>query len=178
MKYAFLLLVAIIFNFQSNGQKIIVNGQETLGKLSWVDFSGKVDKSSTYNAYTSYSFKTKFGGVNFIGDSAIINGFEVILEFDHKKSWAKANKLTDELLVHEQGHFDIGILCVREIAKNFKVSKFTKANLNSLLQSITTEASKKYREMGLTYDAETNHSINKEQQLKWNNFFSTQLLLN
>jgi hypothetical protein len=89
--------------------------------------------------------------------------------------WAKKDKVNNELLKHEQGHFDIGILCMREILSIYKQSKFTKANFSSLLQSIITDTSKKYNEMGLRYDTETRHSANKEHQEKWNTFFEEKL---
>lgn len=159
----------------SYSQKIIVNGEESKGKLTWDDFTGKVNKDVEFNAFTSYKFHTKVGGIKFVGDSAIIDGFDIILYFDHKNSWVKKGKTTDELLMHEQGHFNLGILCIREIRRKFKEAKFTKNNYNSLLQSMVSESSKKYHEMGLTYDKETDHSKNAEQQTKWNNFFSGEL---
>jgi hypothetical protein len=170
-----LVMTAILFSYCSFGQKIMVNGQESTGQLIWSDFTGRVDKGSSFNAFTSYKFNTKVGNIKFVGDSAIINGFEVILEFDQKNSWAKKDKVTDDLLVHEQGHFNLGILCVKEIMKKYKEAKFTKSNYNSLLQSIVNESSRKYNEMGIKYDEETDHSKNIEQQLKWNKVFAEQL---
>jgi hypothetical protein len=177
-KKLFLLELVLLASLNIFSQKIIVHGQESSGKLTWSDFTGKVDRSSSFNAYTSYKFNTKIGNIKFVGDSAIINGFEVILELDQKNSWAKKDKVTDELLVHEQGHFNFGILCVKEIMTKYNQAKFTKANYNSILQGIINDASKKYNEMGLRYDEETDHSKQKEQQAKWNAFFSENLTFN
>lgn len=177
-KSIFILILNIALGLVSYSQKIIVNGEESNGKLTWEDFSGKVDNDVSFYAFTSYKFNTKVGDIKFVGDSAIINGFDVILYFDHKKSWVKKGKETDALLIHEQGHFNVGILCVREIMRKFKEAKFTKANYNNLLKNIVSESSKKYNEMGLTYDEETDHSKNVEQQIKWNNFFSEELAKN
>ncbi len=120
-------------------------------------------------------FNTKFANIKFLGDCAVINGFEVTLEFNHQNSWAKMDYVTDNLLVHEQGHFNLGILCVREIMAKYREAHFTKTNFNALLQNIINEASKKYNDMGLKYDKETDHSKSSEQQIKWNNFFLEQL---
>ena len=169
------LILALHISFNIYSQKIIVNGQESTGKLNWDDFTGKVIEGSPFNAFTSYKFNTKFANIKFISDSAIVNGFEVVLEFDNINSWAKKDKVTDNLLVHEQGHFDIGILCTREIMAKFKEAKFTKENYRILFQNIINDASKKYKEMGIKYDDETDHSKNTKQQIKWNSFFSEQL---
>ncbi|MBX2931579.1 MAG: DUF922 domain-containing protein [Chitinophagaceae bacterium] len=175
MKIVPLITLLLLSNPNVFSQKIIVNGEESTGKISWSDFTGKVDKNSSYFAFTSYKFKTKVGTIKFIGDSVVISSFDVILELDNKNSWAKKDKITDELLVHEQGHFNIGILCVKEIMANYKKAKFTKSNYSTLLQSIVSDASKKYKEMGLKYDRETNHSKNKEEQEKWNTYFKENL---
>lgn len=177
MKYIKVTLVffGIILSLNSYCQKIIINGQETKRKLTWADFTGKVEKGSSFNAYTAYNFNTKIGSIKIIGDSVSIIGFEVTLELDPKKSWAKEDKVTDELLIHEQGHFNLGILCIKEILSVFHETKFKKSNYNVTLQSIINDISKKYNDMGIKYDAETNHSKNKEQQLVWNNFFAEKL---
>lgn len=176
-KKIYLLLLSFLITLLGFCQKIIVNNQESSGKLSWSDFTGKVDRSTSFQAFTSYKLKPKFGEIKVFGDSIKIGEFEIILELDQKKSWAKEDKLTDELLIHEQGHFNIGILNMKEILANYKLAKFTKSNFNPLIQNIITEASNKYREMGIKYDEETDHSKNKEQQLKWNNYFSEKLAL-
>ncbi len=170
-----LLVIALLLSVNIFSQKILVNGQEANGKLSWSDFTGKVDENSSFNAFTAYKFNTKFENVKFVGDSAKINGFEVILELDQKNSWAKKDKVTDDLLVHEQGHFNLGILCIKEIMSKFREAKFTKNNYNALLQNIVSDASNKYNDMGVKYDEETNHSKNTDQQKKWNSFFSEKL---
>ncbi len=171
-------LIISLFTFTSGtalSQKIFINGNESNGKLKWADFTGKVDKKSTFNAFTSYKYKTNFGGIQAKGDSIIINGFEVTLELDQPNSWAKTEKVTDELLEHEQGHFNLGILTMKEIIERVNQSKFTKDNFQNSIQKIMNEVSLKYREMGVKYDEETNHSIDKEQQQNWNIFFKSML---
>lgn len=170
-----IVLLMVFISFNIYGQTIMVNGQKYSGKLNWNDFTGKVDKGSSFGAYTAYKFNTKFESVKFIGDSAVINGFDVILELDGKNTWAKEDKMTDELLVHEQGHFNIGILCVKEIMAKFQETKFTKVDYNVKIQKIINEASKKFTAMGATYDEETEHSKNIDQQKKWNSFFEENL---
>ena len=110
-----------------------------------------------------------------MGDSITIGKVEVIVELDAEKSLAKADKFTDELLIHEQGHFNIGILCMRELVNVFNQSKFTRTNFETDFKKIMNETTKKYKEMGVKYDTDTEHFKNKEQQTKWNVFFAQNL---
>jgi hypothetical protein len=64
---------------------------------------------------------------------------------------------------------------MKEMLDKFRESKFTRSNYNTGLQNIVTEALKKYNNMSVQYDEETNHSDNKQEQMKWNDFFSKNL---
>ena len=173
-KTTILLTVTILVTVVCYSQKIFIGGRESNGKLTWPDFTGKIDKSSPMNAYTYYNFSTRFSNVQFLGDSALIQGFEVKLELDQSKSWAKPDRLSDKLLEHEQGHFNLGILCMKEVLEKFKQTRFTKSNFNTELRNMINEVSKKYNDLGIKYDNETDHSKNLEQQTRWNNFFTEQ----
>jgi hypothetical protein len=72
------------------------------------------------------------------------------------------------LLKHEQGHFDIGFLCHQEIISRFKNEILLRSDFQNKARAIFTDTMKKYHEMQLKYDEETNHSKNKESQEKWN----------
>lgn len=172
------MLLAILFLFsvmQTHAQKVIVNGTESNGKLQWNDFRGKIDKSSSFAAYTFYNLGWKVKGARASGDSMIIEGFEVTVEFNDKNSWVKMERATPQLLLHEQGHFNIGILAVREAMETFKKTKFTQANFKELLPKMVSTISKKYSEMGVVYDKETDHSKNADMQNTWNSFFAERL---
>lgn len=174
LKIVFTFLLISIVNTAA-AQKIIINGTEGNRPLQWSDFTGKPDDSNPYYALTYWNTRYKFSGVQFDGDKAIINGFEATLELDPKNSWLKKGKETDELLKHEQGHFDIGRLYLKEALKKMASASFTRANFQAELQRIFSETHKKYTDMGTQYDNETNHSINKDEQKKWNAFFSKEL---
>src|SRR4051812_40137104 len=109
--FIFLLLVS----FYSNSQKIIISGTETSRPLVWKDFSGTPDNSSAYYALTWWTLRFRYQSVAYNGNDAQLNGFQVQLELDPKNSWVKPGKETDYLLAHEQLHFNMGILCMREI---------------------------------------------------------------
>lgn len=171
LKQIFILLLISTFSICAWSQTIVVNGKESDGNLVWADFTGPVDESSSFTAYTSYRYKTKYDSITYEGNTAIINGFNVTLEMNTDKTWAIMDKVTNELLVHEQGHFNIGIITVREIMKRVSETKFTKSSWQMQMKKIIKDTSQKYNRLTLQYDKETNHSKNVKQQEKWNVFF-------
>lgn len=171
----YITLILIFCSMFSNAQTIIIGGQQTNRKLTWADFNGRIDKSNPHFAYTTYKINYKVDDISVLGDSIRIGKFEVILELDPDKTWARKDKVTDELLVHEQGHFNIGILHLNEILSEYHKANFTKTNFNFLMQKIINDASRKYNQMSLKYDEETKHFMDKEQQKKWDAFFADNL---
>lgn len=172
---AFIIALLILFTFHIHAQKVIINGQEGNRKLTWDDFTGRPDKSEPYFAYTHWNVSQKMDNIRVMGDSVSVGFLEVTLELDPKKSWAKKGNLSDELLVHEQGHFDLGLMCQKEILTLLKQARFTKSNLSYTVQNIISSQLTKYDGLMKKYDLETNHSANKEEQKKWNLFFAESL---
>jgi hypothetical protein len=97
------------------------------------------------------------------------------VELDPARTWARMDKVNDALLAHEQGHFDIGILCGKEILATFKTTNFERSNYRGQMQSIFQDVLKKYIDMGRQYDKETEHYRNKEEQERWNKLLAERL---
>ena len=172
------MLVALLLlcTFQTlSAQKIIIGGAEANRLLQWSDFSGMPDDSSPFFAYTAWSTKFKYSSVNFEGNKAILNGFEMTLEFNEKNSWVKKGKENDELLKHEQGHFVVGRLYMQELLSVIASTNFSRSDFQQEVRKIVKDTHQKYAAMSERYDKETNHSMKKEEQAKWNTFFSAQL---
>lgn len=175
LSFALLLLLFTITSVSADAQKVLIAGTEGNRLLQWADFKGKPDDSSPYFAYTAWRTNVKFSGVRFNGDKALIDGFEMTMEFDEKKSWVKKGKETDELLKHEQGHFDVGLLYMQEVMRNFPGQQFTRNGFKEEFKRFIENIHSKYASMGKLYDEETNHSIQKDQQQKWDAFFNEQV---
>jgi hypothetical protein len=162
----------LVFTFNSVAQKVIISGEETKRLLTWKDFTGVADNNSSFFAYTAYTTAVKFDDVQFSGDKAVIKGFIMTLELDAKKSWVKKGKESDDLLKHEQGHFDVGILYMQAVLQKVDSANFTRSGYQQEFQKLIKEIHQKYRDMGSQYDKETNHSIKKDEQEKWNIYFT------
>jgi predicted secreted Zn-dependent protease len=90
----------------------------------------------------------------------------VIAEFVPEKSWVKAEP-SENLLRHEQGHFDITEIYARKLRRHFERNPQLCAKGQA---AVDAEAKKIFAEWDATqdqYDLETNHSKNIPVQREW-----------
>ncbi|MGB4845510.1 MAG: DUF922 domain-containing protein [Ferruginibacter sp.] len=175
MKKYCLLFLLLVFSKFSIGQQVIISGAAKNRLLTWNDFSGKPDKKSEHEANTFWKINYSYTGVNFQGDSAKLKGLSVKLELDADQSWIKSGKETANLLKHEQGHFDVGLICLKEMIEKLNNSVFHKQDISAKVQNLFSEVLNKYLLMNKQYDKETDHSKKKEEQEKWDQFFAKEL---
>lgn len=173
-KYICLALLTCISTLAFS-QDIFINGVNKNRLLIWDDFKGIPGGNSSPAAFTVWNITYSINDIRFKGDTVKIGKFSVKLEFDEKQSWSKPEKQTAILLKHEQGHFDLGLICQREILKKFNSAVFLKADFQNKMQAIFSSILEKYHLMGLKYDEETNHSRNQAAQDNWNVFFAAEL---
>ena len=156
-------------------QDVIISGVNNNRLLNWDDFKGVPDQSSSHDANTYWNINYGFKGISFKGDTAKISSFLVTLTLNENLSWTKTERQSSNLLKHEQGHFDIALICQHEIINQFNTTVFFKSDFQSKIQTIFSSLLDKYRLLGIKYDEETDHSKNKESQNSWNNFFAKEL---
>ena len=173
-KYICLALI-ICLNTLAFSQDVIINGVNKNRPLTWVDFKGEPDKGSSYDANTYWTITYNIKGISFREDTANISGFSIILSMQEKLSWSKPEKQTNILLKHEQGHFDLALICQREIMRQINGTIFFKADFKEKIPTIFSTILKKYQLLESKYDEETNHSKNQAAQDTWNNFFANKL---
>lgn len=178
MKLLFGLLITLLSCFPATAQQVIISGEEGNRPLKWSDFTGRPDQSSPHSAQCYWNIRWQYGGTEKKDGKTIVKDFKVILELDPKKTWRKKGKETDELLQHEQGHFNNGLLCQKELLERVNTNQFSTANANAEIQQLVNEVLKKYQQQENTYDKETDHSKNKEGQQKWDLFFEKALSAN
>jgi len=174
MKKIFFVLGFFSLLKNSFCQEVIINGDNKIRLLTWKDFTGQPGKSG-YDANTYWKINYSFSGISFKGDTALLQGLSVKLELDKDQSWVKTGKESLDLLKHEQGHFDMGIICQNEIIEQFKKAVLLKMDYQQKLKNIFSDILTKYIMMGLKYDKETDHFKNRDNQKKWDDFFATQL---
>jgi len=170
-----LLVVLICSSSLAFAQEVIINETNTNRLLTWDDFKGRSDNSSPHDAHTYWDLSYSMQGIYFKGDTAKIGSFSVKLELNGKRSWVKKEKQSTYLLKHEQGHFDIGLICQREVIRQLNNTVFFRSGFQEKIQSIFSTIMQQYQLLGNTYDGETRHSMNPDAQERWNLFFAKEL---
>ncbi len=159
---------------------IVTFAQVTIGrvitnrKLEWTDFEGKADSISTFSAMTHWlvNYRTKVD--SFHADTAFLS-FQTTPVFQNYSSWVKKDKTSEDLLCHEQRHYDIAVICAKTLKETQTATVFLKRNYSLQVDSIANIILQSFIKMEDQYDIETNHMLNKKEQSKWNN--NIQMLL-
>jgi|GEM_PF-222131 hypothetical protein len=139
-------------------------------KLKYSDF--KADKKGSPGfavATTASAF-----GYRLTDDGGKISG-SVFVVFYCDKSWWNPDFILDEVLKHEQLHFDICELFGRKLYQ--EILTLRRSNRLSIrnINRVYLKLEKQYSNYQDRYDKETDHSTNGQQQLNWNNKIKRQL---
>ncbi|MDP4209568.1 MAG: DUF922 domain-containing protein [Bacteroidota bacterium] len=161
-----LFISAPMFSQNTNDAIIYWNKHK---RLTWSDFRGKVSPldSATDNvaiASTDISILYENTGKRLT--------FKVVSYFRKNKSWTR-DTISEILLKHEQGHFDISELYARKLRKflqNFNPKQSVQV-LESGINLLTLEADVFQGK----YDEETEHGKLKTKQAEWNNLINEEL---
>jgi hypothetical protein len=154
----------IIKPFKTKNSKDTVYYQQR--KVVWSDFTGPYRKQSGYGAaiYTSFAFESKIYTDNYKLNIEITP----MVFTDKNMSWAKPEIKNEYELRHEQLHFDICYLMTLKFLKKIKTLKSNNSDdLISMVQYEYLEFYKATHNFQELYDSQTNHSIIKSEQQKW-----------
>lgn len=132
-------------------------------KLKWEDFQGQ-RSNGKYIDYDAVS-------ITGISEKVVAYEDSIVLEsqtyFDIGKSWTTLKE--KDLLIHEQGHFNIIEIINRKLRKSY--THYTLSNFNDFevfYDEIYKKLFKKERvEMNALYDKETIHGKDLEAQKRW-----------
>lgn len=141
-------------------------------KLKWEDFKGK-PKDSGFMAESNcvYTFRAE----------PIVKKFTVYLHislyacFEKNSSWVVPDQKKEQLLSHEQLHFDICELNKRKIQSRMSDAILDPMNFDKQLQIIFKEGWDEYQKEQTQYDDETEHGIIPEKQKAWENSVKARL---
>lgn len=166
----FLILTLVTFNTVDDVETIEWNESQ---KLLWNDFKGKAKTNTDAAAVTasgitfSYSVKKTDGQITSFKTQAYAH-------FYPKSSWYIASRCNDHILKHEQLHFDITELHVRIFRYRISLLEVSN-NVKSQLNALHKEINKELADMQEAYDTQSQNSINKEAQAKWNTYVAENL---
>jgi hypothetical protein len=165
----FLLIALIctvgIHSFAQQNTVIWTEGQP----LTWRDFTGPVIDTSHFDAesFAEVIYKYRF-------NSPKDFYFEVFANFNKNISWCRKEYESDDLLKHEQLHFDIAALYAQKLKVAFESYQYSEDYKNEITE-IFNEKKTEYHLVQQLYDDETNHSLKKNNQKDWEKVISGQL---
>lgn len=171
MLLRFLVVFLILLNPLINNEDTIVWNEAT--KLSWDDFRGPTERGSDAVAVTAsgitFSFSVQQSNDKFVSFDA-----QAEAHFYPDKSWYVKSKGDDHILAHEQLHFDITELHVRQL--RYEISKLQMSqNIKQDLRALLHQANENLATMQSLYDTQSQNSIHKEQQAIWSQFIEEEL---
>ena len=150
------LFPSVLFSQSSNEE---VLEWDPSRKLSWADYKARPNPDSDAAAST-----TTYLGINYNITSRSFS-YKIYSRFSKTRSWGLHK--TAYILSHEQGHFDIAEIFARKLHKKMSEYEFNKKTYNKDLEKIYRDVTKEKEDTQNQYDKETNHSINKTEQLLW-----------
>lgn len=150
------LLFSLLFVVDSNDN--LIEWRPNI-RLTWEDFKGIPDYENENIALTNTSIQLEYGY-----DKNSLE-FTVKCRFDKSKSWVKVKN--NNVLDHEQLHFDIAELFARKLRRQLKDYKFNKKTVADDVNQIYMKIMEEQHNMQLIYDEETDHSRLEEKQAEW-----------
>ena len=168
-----LVFVAIFLGFFTTA------AAQPFKKITLNDFQGapKPAENGEEIAFTSCSIQFSYTAKKEL-DYYLVT-FSIKLVLNKNQSWIDKTKLIDkkaidDLLDHEQGHYDIAYLEQQELLSTAEHSIFYDDYV-SAAKKMFNSIDSKYRRLNQQYDIETENSANKLAQRKWDIYFMKRL---
>ena len=143
-------------------------------KLSWADFQGPIphdiDENTAAATYCGIGFET-----NTISTRNTDLKIKVYNTFYINNSWAKPEEMNDDVLAHEQGHFDLCELYTRKLRERLSNVNVDVNTLKPVLRSIYDKLQTEYKARQEAYEGETAHGVNIPQPRKWQQILEREL---
>jgi len=161
--------------------------------LKWSDFKAELNPAVFEDSHSSikygFTWTVESDKVN---DKVVflIANIQIVTEFHPLLSWVRESESNDNLLKHEQGHFDLAEMIRRDhdvvFEKKFydkffdtrgqneaQQKQFAKVDSGKMISNELDELSLILAKKRKEYDAETEYGQNITNQLKYTNIFKT-----
>lgn len=129
-------------------------------ELTYSDFKGKVPGNTPWAALTSSYIYFTYGTTN-----GRLTSYKVYASFRKSESWMKIKN--EEVLAHEQLHFDISEAFTRKLYAQVQELKNKSGDIPKQASDLFNRMNSECDQTQQLYDEETDHGVNEEEQLKW-----------
>lgn len=105
-----------------------------------------------------------------------LDSYEAVLSVVESESWVVTSAKSDELLAHEQGHYDITGLVARDMIRDLRALRAAStAALQRDVQAIIRRADALADRLTALYDQQTNHGRDRARQARWDQLLRTSI---
>jgi hypothetical protein len=143
-------------------------------KLTWDDFRGPVPHDAD-----DITAAATFCGIGFETNTITSNNnnlkISIYNSFYTGNSWVRPEERNDNILAHEQGHFDLCELYTRKLRERMSNVQVNVKTLKPVLSSIYDQVQQEYRQRQEEYENDTEHGVNLLQQKKWQQMLEREL---
>ncbi len=138
--------------------------------VSWSDFTSKPSRphgeDEDARIKISYPYSYDLGRNK---NAIIVSAAEMNIGTVSVACWAVSSQMSNDLLAHEQGHYDITALGAREFYNTLlTLSAKSEKDIKAAIKKENGKIQKKIDEVNKLYDDKTDHSQNKSVQQQWN----------
>lgn len=144
--------------------------------LSWTQFQSVQSLSNNEDAHIEIGFNLQNGPFRKVGSQFMLADNLTLTVVPRARVLKTANQ-TSDLLAHEQGHYNIGILVGRTMAR--ELEQLTAATQPALAKAANATFDlhrvKRMKVVQDDYDTDTNHSQNTTEQTRWNGIIAAGL---
>ncbi len=137
-------------------------------KLTWDDFQKEADANDPLHAMASTNIAVSATCRN------NVMTYDVKCQFSPNESWTK-NKVSVDLLQHEQLHFDITELYARQLRQKLSQQKSLCNGDKNKFKAVVNKVFADWQKAQVRYDNESNHGIDDAKQAAWAKIVATQL---
>ncbi|QNF34564.1 DUF922 domain-containing protein [Adhaeribacter swui] len=137
-------------------------------KLTWDDFQKEADVNDPLHAMASTNIAVKATCQN------NVMVFDVKCQFAPNESWTK-NKVSEDLLQHEQLHFDITELYARQLRQKLSQQKSLCSGDKNKFKAVVNKVFADWQKAQTRYDNESKHGIDDAKQAAWTQSIAEQL---
>jgi predicted secreted Zn-dependent protease len=155
--------------------------------LVWADFGKPVSKAkpaaggTAVAAHTEVEYPIQYGWSSSGQSFSLADDVKVNVRLNPTKSWVadwvfnEAKQFQDDLLKHEQGHYDIAALLARDMfieIMQLKGQVFgSKKALDAAVKAVVDEHRSQRVHDKYDEKSESNHGLNSTQQKVWDTYF-------
>lgn len=142
-------------------------------RVDWHQFKGMPNNTDGYAATSSTGLSQSYE----IDGHGYLNkrGTTIIAYFYPEFSWFRPKDTTAYLLSHERAHFDITEIHARKLRKRISEYAFS-SNSKAEIKALYNQVEEERQSMQSQFDAETDHSRNREQEEIWHKIIEKMLV--